>query len=212
MKTLKLLSALFLAVLVSMVTISCGDDDEEKVQDEIPALLKGFWQMDSKDFDDFKSLLIYAQEEDESEQAELMLDILNSLNDIMMDVTDENVFLVMHVNPSKLSAKYGVNLEKEYVALPYIESNSGVKLVVKTAGNNAGALYEKDSQGEELVMKYSNLTKNSVDVSFYSSDDVVPAFSTTLFKIDGKYDYDYVLDLEYNNDGDDDDDDDWGDE
>ena len=225
MKTLKLLSALFIAVLVSMTAVSCGDDEEENGNNEakVPAQLKGQWTMSTDDFETFKSMMTAIQEQeaaedDDDNEARMMLKFLAEVDDLRLEFTDDNYYAIMHINNDFLTMVMGFDTDAEYIAFPGIE-DKGDRLVIKPSSKTAGKIYirfiasdgpDGAKYGEDLAVEYSNLTDNSVDIIVYA-DENEPTFHATLTKANKKVSYVKVGDLDWSEYFGDDDDD-WGDD
>lgn len=225
MKTWKLLSALFIAVLVSMTAVSCGDDDEENGNNEakVPAQLKGQWTMSTDDFETFKSMMTAIQEQeaaedDEDFESKVMLKLVTGADDLLLEFTDNNYYAIMHFDNDYLTHEMQLFTDAEYVAFPGIEDSED-RLVIKPSSKTAGKIYGRyiasdgpdgTEYGEDLLIAYNNLTDNSVDVIVYADDDE-PTFHATLTKANKKVSYVKVGDLDWSEYFGDDDDD-WGDE
>ena len=128
MKTWKLLSALFIAVLVSMTAVSCGDDDEENGNNEakVPAQLKGQWTMSTDDFETFKSMMTAIQEQeaaedDEDFESKVMLKLVTGADDLLLEFTDNNYYAIMHFDNDYLTHEMQLFTDAEYRSIDFKE-------------------------------------------------------------------------------------------
>lgn len=230
MKTLKLLSALLMAVMMSTVAVSCGDDEEEenkKEQTKAPKQLKGQWEMSTDDFNTLKNMMLNileqeADEDDDDLESAVMEEIMTEITGMRFEFTDNNVNLIMGIDPEWLSDVMNMPTDAEYIASAYVE-DKGDYLVYKELSSTSGEIHMKfvasedekgniKSYGDLLVLSYSNLSNNSVDIIMYADEDE-PSFKATLTKAAKDVDYTFIWDLDWSNyyDGDDDDweDEDW---
>ena len=218
MKTLKLLSALFIAVLVSMTAVSCGDDDEEGNEIEVPAELKGQWKMNEDDFVRFKSIMLAVQEEEGGgDFGDVLNELTDAMDEVIFDFNKKNLYLIMHFDDAWLADIMNLDTKSAYIGMPWIEEGDDEEaLLFEPKDKTSGKVYEIDLEDKDdkfLFLEYSNLTSKSVDIVLYTDDETYPTFETTLTKMNKKVSFINIFEIEpnegYLGGDDDDDDDDW---